>query len=83
MTVTNNGPSTAQNVTVTDNWIGGGGFWEFGLRKTPAAVRCTTPLPVDSYARPAHRANDRGQQFGPASAELPCERTERPAVVCH
>jgi hypothetical protein len=45
VTVANNGPSAAQNVTVTDSWRGGGGFWVFGglLVKTPAGVSCVTP----------------------------------------
>jgi hypothetical protein len=45
VTVTNNGPSVAQNVTVTDSWYGGGGFWEFGGLgvKAPVGVSCTTP----------------------------------------
>ncbi len=44
VTVTNNGPSTAQDVTVADSWTGGG-FWAFGgLQATaPAGVSRTTP----------------------------------------
>ena len=48
VTVTNHGPSTAQNVTITDSWYGGGGFWEFGGLTATAGVSCTTP-PIGNY----------------------------------
>jgi large repetitive protein len=50
VTVTNHGPSTAQNVTVTDNWYGLSEF--YGLQATaPAGVSCTTP-PVGKLLGP-------------------------------
>jgi hypothetical protein len=48
VTVTNNGPSTAQSVTITGSWYGGGGFWVFAGLTATAGVSCTTP-PIGIY----------------------------------
>jgi hypothetical protein len=42
VTVTNNGPSAAQNVTVTDTWRAGSAFTKFQGMGRPAGVSCTT-----------------------------------------
>jgi hypothetical protein len=50
VTVTNDGPSTAQTVTVTDNWYGLSTF--YGINATaPAGVSCTTP-PIGKLLAP-------------------------------
>jgi large repetitive protein len=50
VTVTNQGPSTAPDVTVTDNWSGMSEF--YGVQPTaPAGVSCTTP-PIGKLLAP-------------------------------